>query len=47
MGVDKGRNDDPPADGWDDAAVPDDVTDIAQLLNMGIEPTRHLLEELD
>lgn len=35
------------ADGWDDAAVPDDVIDIAKLLNMGIEPTRHLLEELD
>lgn len=35
------------ADGWDDPAIPDDIADIAALLNMGIEPTQHLLQELD
>jgi hypothetical protein len=34
------------ADGWDDAAIPDDVDDIAVLLNMGREPTLKLLQEL-
>lgn len=35
------------AEGWDDPAIPDDIADIAALLNMGIEPTQHLLQELD
>lgn len=35
------------ADGWDDPAVPDDVTEIAQLLNLGREPTLKLLHEFD
>ncbi len=35
------------ADGWDDAAVPDDISDIAALLNMGKEPTLKLLHELE
>jgi HD-like signal output (HDOD) protein len=35
------------AQGWHNAAIPDDVRDIAQLLNMGLEPTAHLLRELD
>lgn len=34
------------ADGWDDAAIPDDVSDIAALLNMRQEPTLKLLHEL-
>ena len=32
---------------WDNPAVPDDVTDIAWLLNLGELPTRKLLLELD
>jgi HD-like signal output (HDOD) protein len=35
------------ARGWDDAAVPDDVRDIADLLNLGTEPTLKLLHEFD
>lgn len=35
------------ADGWDDPAIPDDIDEIAQLLNLGREPTLHLLHELD
>ncbi|QPF75783.1 HDOD domain-containing protein [Roseateles sp. DAIF2] len=35
------------ADGWDDAAVPDDISDIAQLLNLGPLATERLLHELD
>jgi HD-like signal output (HDOD) protein len=34
-------------DGWDNPAVPDDVNDIAALLNMRAEPTLKLLRELD
>jgi HD-like signal output (HDOD) protein len=34
------------ADGWDDAAIPDDVSDIAALLNLGQQPTLNLLHEL-
>lgn len=34
-------------DGWDNAAVPDDVNDIATLLNLRPEPTLKLLHELD
>lgn len=35
------------AQGWDNAAVPDDVRDIAHLLNMGLAPTEKLLRDLD
>lgn len=35
------------ARGWDNPALPDDVADIAQLLQLGIEPTRRLLREID
>ncbi|WP_235823356.1 HDOD domain-containing protein [Azohydromonas sediminis] len=35
------------ARGWDDPALPDDVSDIAQLLQLGPEPTRRLLLSLD
>jgi HD-like signal output (HDOD) protein len=35
------------AQGWDNPAVPDDVRDIAQLLNMGLAPTEKLLRDLD
>ncbi len=34
------------ADGWDDAAIPDDISEIAALLNMRQEPTLKLLREL-
>jgi hypothetical protein len=33
--------------GWDNPALPDDVADIAVLLNMAREPTWQLLRELD
>lgn len=33
--------------GWDNAAVPDDIRDIAQLLTMGVVPTETLLLDLD
>lgn len=33
--------------GWDDPALPDDVRDIAALLQMGEEPVRRLLHEVD
>ena len=32
---------------WENAAVPDDVRDISQLLNIGLEPTMKLLLDLD
>lgn len=35
------------ADGWDDAAVPDDLREIGELLNLGPEPTLKLLHEFD
>ncbi len=34
-------------DGWDNPALPDDVADIAQLLQLGIEPTWRLLKDID
>jgi HD-like signal output (HDOD) protein len=34
-------------DGWDNAALPDDIRDIAALLHLGIEPTRQLLLDID
>jgi hypothetical protein len=34
-------------DGWDNAAIPDDVSDIAALLNLRPQPTLKLLRELD
>ena len=33
--------------GWDNAALPDDISDIANLLHLGIEPTRQLLLDID
>ncbi len=33
--------------GWDNAALPDDVDDVADLLNLGTAPTLHLLHDLD
>ena len=33
--------------GWDNAALPDDLRDIAALLQLGIEPTRQLLRDID
>jgi len=35
------------AGGWDNAALPDDVQDVADLLHLGVEPARRLLLELD
>jgi hypothetical protein len=35
------------AQGWDNPALPDDVDEIAALLNLAIEPTLHLLHDLD
>ena len=35
------------SNGWDNAALPDDVHDIATLLNLGHEPTLKLLRDLD
>jgi HD-like signal output (HDOD) protein len=35
------------AQGWDNAALPDDVSDIADLLHLGSDPTLRLLRELD
>ena len=35
------------ATGWDNAALPDDMVDIANLLNMGVLPTQRLLHEVD
>lgn len=33
--------------GWDNPALPDDVRDIAALLQLGVEPTRQLLLDID
>jgi HD-like signal output (HDOD) protein len=35
------------AQGWNNPALPDDVRDIADLLQMGAEPTARLLAEID
>jgi HD-like signal output (HDOD) protein len=35
------------AKGWDNPAIPDDVQDISELLQIGLEPTKHLLAEID
>ncbi|NWG74358.1 MAG: HDOD domain-containing protein [Rubrivivax sp.] len=35
------------AQGWDNPALPDDVDDVARLLQLGAEPTRRLLASLD
>lgn len=35
------------AHGWDNAALPDDLTDIANLLHMGREPVLRLLHDID
>jgi HD-like signal output (HDOD) protein len=34
-------------DGWDNPALPDDVRDIAALLQLGLEPARQLLRDID
>jgi HD-like signal output (HDOD) protein len=34
------------AQGWDNPALPDDVRDIAKLLNLGEAPTLHLLQDI-
>ncbi|MFZ4652087.1 MAG: HDOD domain-containing protein [Rubrivivax sp.] len=33
--------------GWDNAAIPDDLREIADLLHLGVEPTLKLLQEID
>jgi len=33
--------------GWDNAAIPDDLKDISDFLQIGLEPTRRLLMEID
>lgn len=33
--------------GWDNAAIPDDLKDISDFLQIGLEPTRRLLIEID
>ena len=33
--------------GWDNPALPDDVDDVADLLNLGTTPTLHLLHDVD
>jgi len=35
------------AKGWDDPALPDDLRDIGELLQLGAEPVRRLLLEID
>jgi HD-like signal output (HDOD) protein len=35
------------AHGWDNPAIPDDVREIAQLLQLGAEPTLRMLREID
>ena len=35
------------ATGWDNAALPDDIHDVADLLRMGLEPTARLLRDID
>jgi len=34
------------AQGWDNAALPDDIDEIAALLNLGLTPTLTLLHDL-
>ena len=35
------------AHGWDNAAVPDDITEIAELLNLSVAATLHLAKGID
>lgn len=35
------------ARGWDNAALPDDYAEIAELLNLGVEPAIHLIRQID
>ena len=35
------------SNGWDNAALPDDIHDVAALLHLGLEPTERLLREID
>lgn len=32
---------------WDNPAIPDDIHDIAEFLQIGLEPARHLVTEID
>ena len=32
---------------WDNPAIPDDIRDIAEFLQIGLEPARHLVTEID
>lgn len=32
---------------WDNPAIPDDIRDIADFLQIGLEPARHLVKEID
>jgi len=32
---------------WDNPAIPDDIRDIADFLQIGLEPARHLVTEID
>jgi len=34
-------------EGWDNPALPDDIRDIAALLQLGLEPARQLLRDID
>ena len=33
--------------GWDNPALPDDIRDVADLLQLGVEPVRRLLRDID
>jgi len=35
------------ADGWDNAAIPDDISDLSQLLNLSLAATMRFVQELD
>jgi len=35
------------AQGWDNAALPDDIREVAELLHLGVEPATRLLHEID
>jgi hypothetical protein len=35
------------ANGWDNPAIPDDLREIAALLQLGVEPTLRMLRDID
>jgi hypothetical protein len=35
------------ANGWDNAAIPDDISDLAQLLNLSLAATMKFVRELE